>query len=85
MYARDLDSSGKFRWPVNPIATVEGRTIERADAAIAEPGFETCSEPGMLGLLRTQLQNLLHRELGNIHGHHRNKLRDNSEVIAVPR
>jgi len=84
MEARDLNSSGKLRWPVNPIAIVEGRTIVFVDVATGDSAFEIWAEPDMLGLLRAQLQNLLHWELGNIHGHQRNELGDDSEVIPVP-
>ena len=85
MHARDLDSSGRLRWPVKPMATVEGKTIECVVAATEKSATEFCAGPGMFGLLRTQLQNLLHGELGYIHGHQRNQLRDDSEIIAVPR
>src|SRR3984885_1742988 len=85
MHARDLDSSGKCRWPVNPIDTTSGSTIACADFAIEVSGFETWVEPDMPGLLRAQLQNLLRWEFGNIHGNQRHKLRDDAEIVAVPR
>jgi hypothetical protein len=85
MLARDLDSSGKLRWPVNPMATVDGRIIACTDFDAGDSAFEIWVEPDMRGLLRSQLQNLLRRELGNIHSDQRHKLRDYPEIVAVPR
>ena len=84
MLARDLDSSGRLRWPVNPIATVDGSTIACADFTVEEFALATCVEPDMPRLLRTQLQNLLRREVLDIDCNQISELRKYAEIVTVP-